>query len=688
LFNNLNRILLKIRPPYYHKQTISLICGLIVCLYPLLTAQAQSDTSSKQVNINDVVVTGQYGENALSKSVYKVTVIDQKRIQLQGAFNLKTILTNELNVRIYNDPALGSNLSIQGISGQNIKIMIDGVPMIGREGGNIDLNQINLNNIERIELVEGPMSVSFGTDALGGVINLITKKSKPKTAHIGASAYYESNGQYNAGVTLGASVKKWNVDAGVARNFFEGYSDDPDSRVKQWKPRLQYFGDVAVNKKTANGNIRYTLNIFNEKVTDRDSGTITPYYAYGTDAYLYSQRITNALFWNTTLRKKYPISIVGSYSYYRRIKNTYRKDLVSLDEALIPSDQEQDTNWFNAYMSRGTFTNARQFKKISYQLGYEFNHETAEGKRIRDQFQSISDVNVFGSAEFKLSNRLLIRPGLRLIYNTKYPAPVIPSINMKWDVTSVIAVRASYGRGFRAPSLKELYLDFVDPSHNVQGNEDLKAETQNNYQLSAILQWKEFERIFSIEPAFFYNHINNKIDLALVNASSLEARYVNISDFKSIGNATNILYKAPRYNLTLGYSYTGINNSLMTQSGDYYFSWQLRGNATYQFKKTGITLATFYTYNGKIQNTVYNTQTGDVQSGFIDPYSLWDVSASKSFLKQTLAFTTGVKNILNVKNIAASIPGSVHSTSNNSASMAMGRTVYLSCTYNFTATAK
>jgi outer membrane receptor for ferrienterochelin and colicins len=648
---------------------------------------AQQDTASKTVTINDVVVTGQYGESSLSKSVYKVTVIDQKRIQLQGAFNLKNVLTNELNIRISNDPALGGSLSIQGISGQNIKIMVDGVPLIGREGGNIDLNQINLNNIERIELVEGPMSVNFGTDALGGVINLITKKSKPQSSQIGATAYYETIGQYNAGVNGGFSVKKWSIDGGIARNFFEGYAPDHSSRVKQWKPRLQYFGDLAINRSLPKGNIRYTLNFFNEKVSDRDSATITPYYAYANDAYLYSQRITNAFFWNTKLKDKYPINIVASYSHYRRIKNTYRKDLVSLDQQLIPSDQDQDTNYFNAWMSRGTITHNLQPKKLSYQLGYELNDETATGKRIRNHQQYIADVNAFGSMEFKL-DRLLVRPGLRLIYNTKYNAPVVPSLNVKWDLTSFLTVRGSYGRGFRAPSLKELYLDFVDPSHNVQGNENLKAETQNNYQLGAIFQWKEFERIFTIDPSFFYNHIHNKIDLALIGGSTLDALYVNITDFRSVGLATNIQYKAPHYGLTLGYSYIGMNNSLMTLSNNqFYFSSQYRANFNYTFRK-GLTLATFFKYNGKFTNFVYDTNSGGVKSGYIDPYGLWDVSLSKHFLKNKLSLTTGVKNVLNVKNVAASISSGVHSSTDNAANIAMGRTMFVSCSYQLTTTAK
>ena len=79
---------------------------------------------------------------------------------------------------ITQDPALGSSLKIKGLSGNNVKILIDGVPVIGRMGGNIDLSQLNLYNIDHIEMVEGPMSVMYGSDALAGAINIITKENR------------------------------------------------------------------------------------------------------------------------------------------------------------------------------------------------------------------------------------------------------------------------------------------------------------------------------------------------------------------------------------------------------------------------------------------------------------------------------------------------------------------------------
>ena len=126
--------------------------------------------------VDEVFVTGQIKPTILSDVIQKSIIISKKDIEMQAANNLKDLLEKQLNMSVTVDNILGSSVSIQGISGQNVKILIDGVPVIGRLNGNIDLTQINLNNIERVEIIEGPLSVDYGTDALAGTINLITDK--------------------------------------------------------------------------------------------------------------------------------------------------------------------------------------------------------------------------------------------------------------------------------------------------------------------------------------------------------------------------------------------------------------------------------------------------------------------------------------------------------------------------------
>jgi outer membrane receptor for ferrienterochelin and colicins len=643
-------------------------------------ATAQNDTSTTLNKLEDVVVTGQYGETSLTRSVYKVKIIEAKRIEQQGAFNLKHVLQNELNVRINNDPALGSSMSIQGLSGQNIKILIDGVPVIGREGGSIDLTQINLTQIERIEFVEGPMSVNFGTDALGGVINLISKKSQTKQFNSNVRSYNESIGQHNLSAGTSLANDKWNLQAGLSRNFFAGYHSQPDTRFKTWKPREQYMGDLNFGYMYKRSSVRLQNSYFQEKVTNKGIGSITPWYAYAQDQYYHTKRITSSMYYSHKFENKKLFDWVISYSYYQRIRNTYRKDLVSLRENLIPSDEMNDSSYTRYWMSRGTYSSNETNKRFNYQLGYEINDEIFTGNRIQQLTQRMTDVNAFASSELKLLKKLVLRPAVRLIYNSQFQAPIVPSLNLKWDMRSNIIIRASYGRGFRAPSLKELYLDFVDPSHNVQGNPALKAEVQDNYQLTTTYEWKKLERVFRFEPSLYYNHIQNRIDLMMLNTNTLEAQYVNINEFQSAGINFNTEYRAPNYSLVLGYAYNGVNNSWANTfpTNQFFFSHETRFNINYTFKKPAITLSSFYRYNSRFQMYQFNLMTGNNELGYIEGYGIWDITIQKYLFGKKLSLTTGVKNILNVENVMANMPGGIHASQNNAAMIGMGRSLFLS----------
>ena len=127
-------------------------------------------------NLAEVVVTGQLKEITADKSVYDIKVVDKKKLNSGIYSNLGSLLDKTLNINLAQDNVLGSSISINGISGRNVKILVDDVPVIGRLAGNIDLSQLNLLNIERVEIVKGPMSTIYGSDALAGTINIVTKK--------------------------------------------------------------------------------------------------------------------------------------------------------------------------------------------------------------------------------------------------------------------------------------------------------------------------------------------------------------------------------------------------------------------------------------------------------------------------------------------------------------------------------
>ncbi|NJK87275.1 MAG: TonB-dependent receptor plug domain-containing protein [Bacteroidales bacterium] len=144
------------------------------------TLLSQSDTviflQPSVFDLDEVIFTGQVSPRKSEQSVYKVTVMNRQEIEQKAAQNLSGLLNNELNINLSQQGVLGKTLSINGLSGEHIKILVDGIPVSGRQNGIIDLDQLNLNSIDHIEIIEGPLSVLYGSNALGGVINLITRK--------------------------------------------------------------------------------------------------------------------------------------------------------------------------------------------------------------------------------------------------------------------------------------------------------------------------------------------------------------------------------------------------------------------------------------------------------------------------------------------------------------------------------
>lgn len=646
--------------------------------------------TSKTIGLTEVVVTGQYEPVLAEKSIQKVKLIDSKKIEQLGAVTLKDVLSNELNIRLSQDNVLGSSMNMQGISGENVKILIDGVPIIGRLNGNVDLSQINLNNIERIEIIEGPLSVQYGTNALAGTINLITKKNKKNLFGISLSPYYESVGNYNLSFDADVKVKRSNFNFTAGRNFFDGWSAGDKafkyekehiadtSRFEDWKMKEQYFAGFKYNYSFKKLELGYNFSYFDEKITNRGMPR-APYLETAFDDIYNTQRIDNAISLTGKIAKNWNINNTNSYNYYERIKNTFFKDLTTLEQVLTANSSDQDTSRFTLLMSRTSFSRTKDSTIINYELGYDINYESALGKRIEGNTQYLGDFAAFITTECKPIKSLILKPGLRYSYNTSYKSPVIPSFNIKYAINDKNIIRAHYARGFRAPSLKELYFYFVDINHNIVGNSELIAEVSNNYSLSYFNKLIIKENIFKTDVSFFYNDIFNLITLA--QTSGTEYTYVNIGRYKTLGASLNEGFTIKNLKLTLGGSYIGRYNELSETADvdDFSFSPEINVSANYLIKKAKVNLSLFYKYNGKLQG--FAISDNEVIQTTMNDYHLLDANISKQIWKERLAVTLGCKNILDIKNIGSTFSsGGAHSSGSGSVPFATGRNYFIKLT--------
>ena len=642
---------------------------------------------------DEVVVTAQYKQQRADQSVHQINIIDKEKIENMAAQNLKDVLTNQLNVRLSEDNILGSSMQLQGIGGQNVKILIDGVPLTGRLNGNIDLSQIPMDNVERIEIIEGPLSVSYGTDALAGTINIITKKKVDKGFSILSDNYYESNGRHNHTGSLRFRKNKHQISLEGGRYFFDGWNPyhkpffveskpiADTTRVKQWNPKEQYFGTFKYDYQFKKTHLQFSSSNFYEEVINRGAPR-PPYEQTAFDDYYQTIRLNQRLKFEGELSKNYRFSVIGAYNGYNRKKNTYLRDLTTIEDVLTSNPEDQDTSSFHTFLSRGNIVRTKDSVVLNYEIGYDFTYETAVGKRIKDRQQSIGDYAIYATAEYNPFKKLTLRPGLRWAYNTTYDAPIVPSFHVKFNLldqtNNKLQLRASYARGFRAPSIKELHFFFVDINHNIQGNPDLMAETSNNFNFSLSQQWRKNKNALNNKVSFFYNDINNLITLS--QESQTAYSYFNLERYKTTGVQLRSQYSRNSIQLGVGAGYVGRYNQISAENVEqeaFLFSPEVQGSLQYQWKKAKMSFSLFYKYSGQLPN-IRTDENGDLYESVIQDYHIADFTIDKKLLKERISVSIGAKNLFNVTTVAGSATGgTAHAGTGTSINVGMGRTYFM-----------
>lgn len=656
---------------------------LLIGLTTTFTGYGQEDSSRARVTqLQEVVVTGQYEPQSLRKSVYQVRTINSERIRLQGATSLTGVLNNELGIRFSNDRTLGTtDIELMGMSGRNVKILLDGVPMVDRGDTRESLNQVDINTIERIEIVEGPMSVSYGSDALAGVINIITKRPGNSVLSITARVQEETAGSeydpllnkgvHNQHFGLTWQKKAWYLSAGGSHNDFGGWKEGRDSTSlrNEWHPKEQWLAYGKLGYRTGRVHAWYRFDLLDETI--KNYGPIFEAANQTSDQNFFTNRYMHTAQAEWKLNDKWHFSGLAAYTDYSRRTQTTVIDLATGKRTLSTGQGEQDKATFNSTVARLT----AQYKisgMVSLQPGIDINLEQASGQRIKGN-PRINDYAFFVSAEIKPLPGINIRPGLRFINNSVYDAPpVVPSINTKFELSKELDLRLAYARGFRSPALRELYFYFFDASHSIKGNPDLKAETSNSFNGSltwqpvkpGIVQWKS-------TIGGFYNDFRNQINYGYSLNSPDTVTYINIDRFKTTGGTFTQQITWKDLSATLGFSYIGRYNRLSADSSfkkddlpDFTWSPEVNANLLYNFKKIGAQLSFFYKFTGKrpvYQATVVN---GQAIAALAETASFhWaDVTANKSITK-FLTLSAGVKNLFDVTTLTNTVAdtGGAHS---------------------------
>jgi outer membrane receptor for ferrienterochelin and colicins len=645
------------------------------------------------IELDDVVVTATAKPQVRDKSIYKIDVISNAQIKERAAINLGDLLSTQSSLRVEQNGSLGSSVRMQGLSGNQVKILIDGVPVIGRVNGNIDLNQLNLQNTDHIEIIEGPMSVIYGSDAMGGVINIISKENNKKTVNASSEIYYETIGKYNASAQ--ASIHKKNNTLSIvgSRNFFQGAALSGDSgRVQTWRPRLQYNfdGNYLFTKNTAK--FKYSLSLFKEEYrilaypgkADKAFGKTDSsflYHAIAFDAFNFTHRTANKAEYNNTLKNN-TVNLVAAYSTFWRSLNTYRNDLTLLQKT-TDGVANQDTQTISSVMVRGMWSNDA-VKNLEFFGGTEFNFDHAVDKSDFGT-KDMTDLAGFLNLKYTPIEAISFQPGVRLIYNSSFSTPVVYAINLKFQPNRKWSGRLSFAKGYRSPTLKELYFKYTALDHQVYGNPNLKPEYSNN--LNAVISYtgNYSDSQAGLSLSGFYNQMKNKIDYLQDPNNELKASLINlpIELYKNFGgNLITNFRIIQTFTFEAGIGLTAV--STLKNSSSFNYSRNYTASFNYRNKKSMYNIAVNYKYYGNF--VIYSAvllpdgKLDVTNEALAGGYHSMDALINKQLLKNKIDLGIGVKNIFDNTRVNTS---GINNGGVSAGLVGYGRSYFVKLTYRF-----
>jgi outer membrane receptor for ferrienterochelin and colicins len=462
--------------------------GLVTMFALPLNAQV-----ADSLGLDNIVVTATRTERNLSNVAVPTTLIQQKTIQQIGSLRLRDVLQEQTG--LYLTSGFGVGVQMQGLSSSYTLILIDGEPLVGRTSGVLDLNRLTVGNIKRIEIVKGPSSSLYGSEALAGVINIITDKATKPKLNVGLR--YGSYNTFDVNVQASTTFKKLGINYFVNNYNTDGYSIRPYSTERSLKPiwrltnqlNLQYPITLKVK---ANLGIRYN----NEYIKD-DLKT----------AYL-GQIVESR---GRELNKDLNITPSLTYTHGNRYKNTTRgyatiyRGSQKLDVVGGVGYDDYLKHQFYRVENQSDISHSN---KLTLTVGFGAIREVVNSTRY-DKVENAKKNRIyygFAQAEFKPWDSLTIIGGLRFDDNLLYASALSPKVAMQYKINRYISLNGSYGRGFRAPDFRQLYLNFTNTSaggYSVLGSLEAQSTIENLQQLGSIdLLEADYFKLASLKPEY------------------------------------------------------------------------------------------------------------------------------------------------------------------------------------------
>ncbi len=476
-----------------------------------------SDGSTVEDESREIVVTATRTAHEKNDAPISTDVLDRETIEDTGAENALEVLEEAAGIQVDRGVG-GAGVRLQGLDPKYTLILVDGQRVSGRIDGTIDLSRFPAEDIERIEIVRGPGSVLYGADALAGTINIITRRAAKRWEAEAHSSYGSFNTLDLTG-RVGHRGERYAGSLSAGTHNTDGWDADP-STESTTGPRSQQLEVSTGQRFTSKG--LFALDGWAQYLRRTTQGVD----ALGTGAVFDRVNRSETITANVTPSATWDdgsFLFTGSYSLFR---DQFFNDQRGSD-ALDTSQETFD------HVAQGTATLSQRVETHVLTTGMDAQFEMLSADRIDPGTVDRQRYAVFAQDEWMPLEALSILPGVRLDYDSLFGLYPTPRIAMMVRPGERWRLRASYGRGYRAPTFREMYLLFTNAGvgYQVRGNPNLAPETSWSTHVSAqFLPW----RWATLSVAAFDHRLQDTVVVDTLDDSNDS---LTLFGYENIGNA-------------------------------------------------------------------------------------------------------------------------------------------------------
>lgn len=475
--------------------------------------------------LQEVVLTATRTARQVSSLPLPVTLVSADRIEKSGTVRLGEILSEQTGIITVADESGFEGVQIQGVASDYILILMDGVPLVGRSAGNFDLQRLAVGNIKQVEVVKGPSSSLYGSEALGGVINIITEK--PGEESLSGNVDYRIGRFARQDMNLDLKQRQGALRYGLFANRFssEGYDLSPETPGRTVDPFENYTLQGQFYYDFSDRFTLFASSRFYDQV--QEAGLSIGETAYEGDSHQreWNLHARGEHAWSNALDTEYEIYFTN-YRADERLADPLTDSVLSdsdFDQRLLrPEIRGTYTFDGGGKLTAGTGLQFEQLDRTYFDREVRFNSQYAYAQY---DFNPLEGMNVIAGARYD--------------NHSEYNDQLSPKLAIRYRLSGAAALKASVGYGFKAPDFRQLYFDYTNST---------VGYTVLGYNVAA-------RKLAELDQ-------QGQISQIVVPASGLEAP---LQAESSVGYNAGITFRAERWNAELNLFRNDFSNLIDTR---------------------------------------------------------------------------------------------------------------------------